>query len=444
MVYLAYTGVQNMFLTEEPDFSHFKTVYVRDTPYVTQSIEVPFDNNKPRPGDTITCTIPQKGEYIGSLSLKLILPPTVTTSANWMYSNPQQNGQMYAFASNGTVLFTLTLSGADAYSNNTSWFTGGGVTVTSPPSNKFSFATSAPVSYVVFTNASVANFFGFVYNPQSLFGGYTKFSVNATTNSFSSQVTFQESGWLPVTSGTTAYIDNVVYKFLNSASLFVGNQLIQKFDSTSLQSYNETSTTYKNRPIFKLLYGNTSIVDFNRTYYMSFPFIEIPFHALQRHDVKVVVETNPYDYYDYTASVVAEYYLVDSSVKLPSEYTIRVPQIARFDTETLDSRGPMRRLSTLGAPDFLMKMNGEPFIDSDMSNVSAFENLLNIPSASNVITFGGTFNTSRIRDQQFVSSNTIVYTETINFLRVANGMAGLMFDYSSTVMNRKLDGSIKI
>lgn len=448
MVYLAYTGAQNMFLTESPTFSHFKTMYARDTPYTTQNIEVPFENKNPRPGDTLIASIPQKGAYISGISLKLVLPKLTANSSNWVYDSPQQNGEMLAYASNGATLFTVTLSGSDAYSNTDTWYTDTPSTAVSvsASTNKFSFSASAAVSYVVFTNISVANFWGFVYNPQFLFGGYVKFTIN-NLSTFTSQVTFQESGWLPVggTDPNVSYADNVTYKFVNNAALHIGNQQIQVFDTTFLKGYNESTTSYKNRPVLKLLEGNTNVVDFNRTYYMRFPFVTpIPFHALSRNEVRVVIETNPFDFFEFTATVIIDYLLISADVKLPSEYTIPVVQIARFDTPAMDSRGSMKSLVTFGDPDFKFSINGEQFVDSDLSNVSGFENLLNLPLTSNVIVFNNTLNMSRIRDQQFASSNTLVYTQSVNFLRVSADIAGLMFDYSSTVLNKRLGGSIKI
>jgi hypothetical protein len=178
---------------------------------------------------------------------------------------------------------------------------------------------------------------------------------------------------------------------------------------------------------------------------MRFPFVDpIPFHALSRNEIKVYVETNPFDYFDFTATVIIDYFLFGDAVKLPSEYIIPVMQLSRFDTPTLDARGPIRSIVTFGDPSFQFKLNGEEYSDSDSSNVSGFENLLNLPITSNVLTFNNTVNMSRVRDQQFVSSNTVVYTQTINFLKVSADIAGLMFDYSSTTLNKKLGGSIKI
>lgn len=439
MVYLAYTGMQNFFLTDEPDFTHFKTVYTRDVPYTSISLEIPFDS----PGSTLIATVPQAGMYINNVTMKLVLGKLTANSSDWLYTNPKQNGQMLAYASNGASLFTLTLTGSNAYSNTTTWYSNTGVTVSVSPQNKFTFTTTSQVSYIVFSSISVANFWGFIYDPQTLFGGYVKFNIQ-NQSTFSSQVTFQESGWLPV-AGNNRYVDDVMFKFINNASLFIGDQLVQRFDSTYLKSYEESTTTYKNRPVFKLLEGNTNVVDFNRTYYMKFPFIDIPFYAVTRQDIKIIVETNQFqDTFSFATSLIIDFLNFDKSIKLPYEYVIPVVQTSRFSTQKLDSRGPIKIISTLGDPHFNILFNGEHFGNSDLSNISGFENLLNLPVSSNVISFNNTINMSRIRDQKFDSSNTLVYTQNINFLKISNGISGLMFDYSSTVLNKGYDGNIKI
>ena len=73
-VYLAYTGMDNVFLTEEPQFTHFKTVYVRDTQSITRDVEQSFDNVKYNTGDTFISTIKQNGDFLTGVCLKLVLP----------------------------------------------------------------------------------------------------------------------------------------------------------------------------------------------------------------------------------------------------------------------------------------------------------------------------------------------------------------------------------
>ena len=73
-VYLTQIGMANMFLTEKPEITYFRTVYKRNAPSLTRTIEIPFNKNNPLPGDTLISTIPQQGDYINRFALKLILP----------------------------------------------------------------------------------------------------------------------------------------------------------------------------------------------------------------------------------------------------------------------------------------------------------------------------------------------------------------------------------
>lgn len=432
-----------MFLTDNPDFTYFKKIYSRESSYTTKSIEVPFDNNNPIPGDTLISTIPKSGSYIKSISIKLILPKLIQDSQTWVYKNPKNGGTMFGYSSSGQNIFTVVLNGSNAFSNTSAWYSStGDVTITASSNQNFSFSSSTLIDYVVFSDISIAQIWGFIYSPQILFGGYAKFNINKS--SFSSQVTFQESGWLPFggDSPNVSYVDDVIYKFMNNVSLLIGNQVIQRFDSTYLKSYEESQTTYKNRPVTKLLEGNKNVIDSNRTYYLQLPFVDVPIHAVPRQDVKIVVETNQLNYSKFSSSLVIEMSVFKDETKLPSEYTIPIVQISRFTREDVYSRGPMKGIVTFGNPDFKFVLNGEEFINSDMSNVYGFENLLNLPTTSNIIPINNPINMSRIETQKFISSNVVTYTQNINILKISNGLAGLMFDYSSTVLNEKLIGNI--
>ena len=442
MVYLAYTGAQNQFLTEEPDFTHFRTVYVRNEPCILKTLNIPFDN--PNPGNILICTVPQIGSYLNKVTLKFVLPRLATDTSVWKYNNPLVGGQMFAYSTTNTLLYIVTITSSNTRTDSTSWYNSGGATVTVTSGNKFSFTNGSQVSYIVFTNIETAHFWGFLYNYQTLFGGYVKFNLSGNPTTFTSQVTFQECGWLPVTSNDR-YIDDTIYKLINNISLYIGNNLIQRIDGTLLKVYDEIDTSYKNKPVLKLLEGNTNIVDFNRIYYMNVPFIKIPMYSIPRHDVRIILELNQFDSISNIASSLVLEALNFADVnKLPTEHLIQIPQFSRFDKEKIHTRGPVKRIISIGDPNFTFTLNGETFVDSDSSNVSSFENTLNISSTSNVILVNNTINMSRIRDQTFRSSNTVVYFESINFLKISNEISGLLFDYTDTPMNEILRGSLKI
>ena len=78
---LAVTGIQDQWLTGEPEFSYFLVNFKRHTKFSIESVETPFDG-KPDFDTSLECRIPaNKGDLIKSMMLKFTLPqPTGTVS----------------------------------------------------------------------------------------------------------------------------------------------------------------------------------------------------------------------------------------------------------------------------------------------------------------------------------------------------------------------------
>ena len=81
---LAITGIQDQWLTGEPEFSYFLMNFKRHTKFAIEAIESPFDGNADF-DEIIECRIPQnKGDLIRSMMLKFTLPqPTGTVSGGY-------------------------------------------------------------------------------------------------------------------------------------------------------------------------------------------------------------------------------------------------------------------------------------------------------------------------------------------------------------------------
>jgi hypothetical protein len=177
MVYLLYKGIQDIFLTESPDFTYFKTMYYRDTESLSRGYEIPFDN----PGsETLICTLPRNGDYIERITLKVIVPQlTNQTDTYWTRDTTLISGNMTGFDSSGGIVFIVKVIGNLATSNPISgWVTASGdVLVTTKDPISFQFCSNTLVSYVVFDSKELATFWGFRYNPVPLFGGYIKFFI---------------------------------------------------------------------------------------------------------------------------------------------------------------------------------------------------------------------------------------------------------------------------
>jgi hypothetical protein len=76
-VRLAITGIQDQWLTGEPQFSYFIMNYRRHTRFATGAVEFPFDGTVGL-GETVTCGIPQQtGDLVRSMILKLNFPALV-------------------------------------------------------------------------------------------------------------------------------------------------------------------------------------------------------------------------------------------------------------------------------------------------------------------------------------------------------------------------------
>src|SRR5210317_1178311 len=72
---LAVTGIQDQWLTGEPQFSYFVMNYRRHTRFSTEAVERPFDGDVGF-GQTVTCRIPNNvGDLVRSMMLKVTLDP---------------------------------------------------------------------------------------------------------------------------------------------------------------------------------------------------------------------------------------------------------------------------------------------------------------------------------------------------------------------------------
>lgn len=74
LLQLVARGRQDAYLTSNPQFTFFKHVYRRYTPFAMESIPIEFDGT-PNFGQRISVVIPRKAELLSSLFLEVELPP---------------------------------------------------------------------------------------------------------------------------------------------------------------------------------------------------------------------------------------------------------------------------------------------------------------------------------------------------------------------------------
>ena len=81
---LAVTGIQDQWLTGDPEFSYFLMNFKRHTKFSIESVETPFDGNVEYDA-TVECRIPKnKGDLVRSMMLKFTLPqPSGTASPGY-------------------------------------------------------------------------------------------------------------------------------------------------------------------------------------------------------------------------------------------------------------------------------------------------------------------------------------------------------------------------
>jgi len=110
---LAITGIQDQWLTGEPEFSYFLMNFRRHTKFSIESIETPFDGDIDYDA-SVECRIPKnKGDLIRSTMLKFTLPKP--TAHDKSFTVTAAGGQYFI---DGTQKATLTLYEGTTYTFN--------------------------------------------------------------------------------------------------------------------------------------------------------------------------------------------------------------------------------------------------------------------------------------------------------------------------------------
>jgi hypothetical protein len=74
IIQLVAYGLEDMFLTKDPQITFFKMVYRRHTSFTKEQIPQYFTNKQPNFGKSINCTIAKNGDLIGNIILVVTLP----------------------------------------------------------------------------------------------------------------------------------------------------------------------------------------------------------------------------------------------------------------------------------------------------------------------------------------------------------------------------------
>ena len=302
-------GQQDAYITGKPNVTYFDAIYLRHTPFIVETHEIPFDTT-PRVNENAVSTLPYKGDVITDITLRSILPSLYTVPNDtycypvWPTDLPTPI-RLYVLV-NGALQLAMQAAATTAYWSTYNvgfWagnFTGSGLAVSFNKTLDSFVFTSATYSTIYFIDETSASFWGFdVRNPDSRAGTAYGYSITGGSRTAQLNVTF--SGWVPGFAPPidANYYDGVGTRLVRSASLLIGGQHVSTITGDSIDLENDVSVPYENQM------GLTALVGKNDTNYkinprycfteLKFGIDKIPICALGRHDVQVEVEFESQD-----------------------------------------------------------------------------------------------------------------------------------------------------
>lgn len=297
-------GQQDVYITGKPSVTYFDAVYLRHTPFIVETHEVPFDT-KPNLDDTVIATIPYKGDILSDITLRTIFPALYSAPAS-VYCYPTWPADLatpirvYILVS-GVLTLAIQCASIAAYWSTYNvgfWagdFTGYALSVAyNATLNKFVFS-SASIGTIYFSDETSASFWGFdIRNPDIRFG--TSYGFNITGGTRAAQLTTILSGWVAGYSPPTNanYYDGLGTRVIRSATLIIGGQRVSTVTGDSIDLENDLEVPYENQMALTALVGKNDLnyklaprYCFTR---INFGIDNIPIGALDRHDVQIELE----------------------------------------------------------------------------------------------------------------------------------------------------------
>jgi plastocyanin len=477
---LAITGIQDQWLTGEPEFSYFLMNFRRHTKFSIESIETPFDGDIDY--DTlIECRIPKnKGDLIRSTMLKFTLPKPTTPDKTFTVT--ASDGVYFI---DGVQQATLTLYEGTTYTfNNLSHVDG----------HPFRFSTTASPSYSDYTTGvtnpgtATVTFVVPVGAPSTL---YYYCSVH---NGMGGQINVK----------TLRYRESIGAQLIEYADLIIGGQTIERITGDYIYMYDQIHSNKDD--IDQTLYfltghGNYIDVTYDWDYSLFLPFyffrnpsLAIPVCALTKQLVEVHIKFKKLAdvTLSYTrtggnvsdppssvlssikkVSLITDFFFITEDEKnflltRPIEYVITQLQLSQFKFKAgeskksgiLNFKNPVKEMFFMAVSDDVykyepikqvtMKFNNNIIIDADNLMLS-YEQPLKYYTGVTDNKFGvysfslkpetyyptGQVNMSRIAhnlidieldtpDASF-GHKVYVYAVNYNVLRISSGLGGLKF-----------------
>ena len=212
---LAITGIQDQWLTGEPEFSYFLMNFRRHTKFSIESIETPFDGDVDYDA-TVECRIPKnKGDLIRSMMIKFTLPKP--TEPDKSFTVTAAGGKYFI---DGVQQATLTLYEGTTYTfNNLSHVDG----------HPFRFSTTASPNYSDYTtgvtdpSTATVTFLVPVGAPSTLY------YYCAAHNGMGGQINVK----------TLRYRESIGAHIIDHADLVIGGQTIERITGDYIYMYDQ-------------------------------------------------------------------------------------------------------------------------------------------------------------------------------------------------------------
>lgn len=117
-IQLAAIGMQDALLTGSPSVTYFQGLYSRNTPFVLEAYEIPFNGTQQSFGTQSICKIPFKGDIIRGLTLKINMPALNNPGNDWSWSNVASETGFYPKITIDGRFFRAPTTGITYYSSN--------------------------------------------------------------------------------------------------------------------------------------------------------------------------------------------------------------------------------------------------------------------------------------------------------------------------------------
>jgi len=215
-IQLAAVGQQDAYLTGSPSVTYFQGIYSRNTPFVLEAYDIPFNGSQQAFGTQSICKIPFKGDIVRGMTLKLNMPFLNNPGNDWNWSNIASEAAFYPKITVDGRFIRGPTTGITFYSTNLqSQFQTSLGWMNNPA--QVPYIVSSTVAPVTGTSITIPFTVGNVLPNYNMFAGYTGTTTavsgvmtvaSYTTTSVTFTITSQTTG--QITTGNTVFISGTV------------------------------------------------------------------------------------------------------------------------------------------------------------------------------------------------------------------------------------------